>query len=149
MPPSSYCGGGASGWYNFFDCGANVTQDLALAIDYPFAGVELVFLAIGCLAGPEGCAAAKEAGTVFFEVTGANAAETFLSTFLSTGFSIFADGTDGEIGEGTYTSVTAAVLGGIVQDPILDTLIDGYGSGYNHDVFNGISSFFDSRPVIR
>jgi hypothetical protein len=146
----SYCGGGNNGWYNFFDCGANITQDLALLIETPFVGAETIAIGVGCFGGPKGCLAGAGLAQALYNLTGANAAETFLSTFLATGFSIFADvADDGHIGEGTVTAGTAAVVGFFSPDPIIDFIIDGYGAGYNHGVFNGIFSFFNSEPVVK
>jgi hypothetical protein len=155
-PPPSYCGGGPNLPSNVFDCIATATQDLATAIDIPFAGTELGLIAIGCFGGgPEACAAGAaagvEAGIVFFNVTGGNLAEMVLST-TSGGFSFLADASANgisHIGESTVTAVAGVVAGSLSPDPILDLIIDGYGSGYNHDVFNGVFSFFNSDPVIR
>jgi hypothetical protein len=150
---SSYCGGGPNLPYNAFDCAATATQDIALLIDIPFAGAEAVFIAIGCFGGPEGCAAGALLGIELFNGMGGNAVETMLS-FYSAGFSIAADATENgitHIGEPTVTAIAGIVSGTLSPDPILDLIIDGYGSGYNHDVFNGVYSFipFDSDPFIR
>jgi hypothetical protein len=130
----SYCGGGTTGWYNLFDCAANVTQDLALAIDTPFAGLDAVLITAGCFAGPEGCLAGAGVADTIFNVTGANANETALS-FASMIFSVAADYSDDHhFGQSTGISVVAAVAGAFSPDPILDFAIDGIGSAYNHEV---------------
>ena len=142
----SYCGGGPNGWYNFFDCGANVTQDLALVIDIPFAGLDAWLITLGCFDGPAGCLAGALVADTIFNLTAANANETALSA-ASAVFSIFADlnDDDRQIGESSVVSVAAAGVGALSQDPILDFAIDGFGAGYNHDV-KPISSFV---PFIR
>jgi len=139
-PQFSYCGGGPNGWYNFFDCNANVTQDIALAIDAPFAGLDAVLITAGCFAGPEGCVAGAVVADTVFNITGANLDETVMS-FASAGYSILADlSDDRHLGESSLVSAVAAGAGAISQDPILDFAIDGFGSGYNHNV-KPISNF--------
>ena len=153
-PVPSYCGGGPNGLYDVFDCGATFTQDLALVIDTPFAGVELIFLAIGCpLGGLKGCAAGAKVGQTFFKYTGANRGETALS-FFSMVLSIAADAADEGItgiDENSVTAIDGVIAGTWSKDPILDFIIDGYGSAYNHEFVNGVFSFipFDSYPLIR
>jgi len=149
--PPLYCGGGPNSSYNFFDCVATVTQDLAFAVDIPFAGVELAFIVMGCFGGLAGCAAGAKVGIVFFNVTGGNAIETVLSN-TSAAFSVAADASANgitHIGESSVTAISGAVAGNFSPDPILDAIIDGYGAGYNHDLFNGVFSFFNSEPLIR
>lgn len=147
-PQYSYCGGGDL-FYNYMDCGATITQDLALLVDLPFAGVEIIAIGVGCFGGLKGCAAGAALGQELFNLSGGNLVETVLG-FSSAGFTYFADGyDDGEIGEATFTSFATVVAGTLSQDPIVDFTIDGYASGYNHDVFNGIYSFFNSEPVIK
>jgi hypothetical protein len=120
--------------YNFFDCGANVTQDLALAIDIPFAGLDAWLITLGCFDGPGGCLAGAFVADVVFNVSGANASEMGLSISSAT-FSSLADLTDdGHIGESTAVSWVTAGVGALSPDPILDMLIDGFGAGYNHDI---------------
>lgn len=145
----SYCGGGPNGWYNAFDCGATFTQDLALVIDAPFAGLEYFLIAIGCTAGPEGCLAGSGVGITVFNITGANTHETILS-LIAAGSSVAADFyDDARFGESTTVAISGAVLGSLSPDPIIDFAIDGFGSAYNHEVkpISGIpsliSSFFD------
>lgn len=129
-----YCGGGPNGWYNFFDCGANITQDWALAIDTPFAGLEVVLITTGCFAGLEGCVAGAGITDTIFNVLGANADETALS-LISAGFSVAADfADDGHLGQSSAISGVAAVGGFFSPDPILDFAINGFGSAYNHEV---------------
>jgi hypothetical protein len=139
---NSYCGGGPNGTYNFFDCSANVTQDLALAIDTPFAGLDAWLITLGCFAGLEGCAAGAVVADVIFNITGANGNETLLS-FASMIFSVGADfADDRHLGQGSAISVAAAVVGAVSPDPILDFAIDGFGSAYNHEV-NPIYGIFN------
>jgi hypothetical protein len=152
-PPHLYCGGGSNGLYNILDCGATFTQDVVLIIDIPFAGVEMVFITIGCLEGPAGCAAGAALGIELFNGMGANFLEARLSN-LSARLSIFADVADHgliHVGEPSATAIASALAGNISPDPILDLIIDGYGSAYNHDYVNGIYSFipFDSNPFFR
>jgi hypothetical protein len=135
----------SNGLYNFFDCGANVTQDLALAIDTPFAGLDALLITAGCFAGLEGCVAGALAADTVFNLTGANVSEMLLS-FASAGFSSLADFSDDRhLGESTVVSVVAAGAGALSPDPILDFAIDGFGAGYNHDI-KPISNFV---PFIR
>jgi hypothetical protein len=130
----SYCGGGPNGLYNFLDCGANITQDVALAIDAPFAGLDGVLITAGCFAGPEGCAAGAGVADTIFNISGANADETVLS-FASMIFSVAADfADDRHLGQDSVISGVAAVGGAFSPDPILDFAIDGFGSAYNHEV---------------
>ena len=143
---NSYCGGGLNGFYNFFDCTANITQDLALLIDTPFAFGELVLITAGCFAGPKGCLAGAGVAATIFNITGANAAETGLSS-AATVLSIAADfADDGDFGESTAVSFTAGVAGFFSPDPIIDFAIDGFGSAYNHDVkpISGIPALIGS-----
>jgi hypothetical protein len=142
----SYCGGGGNGGYNFFDCGANISQDLALLVDAPFAGLEAVLIVAGCFGGPEGCLAGAGVGITVFNVSGANADETILS-LVAAGFSVAADlADDRHFGESTVVAVSGAVLGLLSPDPILDSAIDGFGSAYNHGIkpISGIPSLIGS-----
>jgi hypothetical protein len=128
--------------YNLFDCGANVTQDLALLIDIPFAGLEAVLIVAGCFAGPEGCLAGAGVGITVFNVSGANADETILSSAAAV-LSVAADlADDRQVGESTVVAISGAVLGLLSPDPIIDFAIDGFGSAYNHEVrpISGIPS---------
>lgn len=129
-----YCGGGSNVSYNILDCGANITQDAALAIDTVFGGIEAVLITAGCFAGPEGCGAGLAVGNMVFNVTGANAFETLLS-FVSMGFSIGADYyDDGHFGESSGIAAGTALVGALSPDPIIDFVIDGFAAGYNHNV---------------
>jgi RHS repeat-associated protein len=125
----SYCGGAPDAYYNFWDCAATATQDLALLVDAPFAGAELLAIGFGCLAGLAGCAAGALAGEELFNVLGGNLVETGLgfASGMSTFFADVAD--DGEIGEATYTAVVTVVVGTLNPDPIGDYIIDGYALG--------------------
>jgi RHS repeat-associated protein len=136
---NSYCGGGPNGAYNFFDCAANVTQDLSLLIDTPFAFGELVLITAGCFAGPQGCLAGAGVADTVFNVTGANGAETVLSlvSMVSSFAADYAD--DNHFGESTVTAAVTGVGGLFSPDPLIDFAIDGFGSAYNHDV-NPISN---------
>jgi hypothetical protein len=105
-----------------------------LVIDTPFAGLEAWLIALGCFAGPEGCLAGAGVADTVFNVLGANASETALS-FTSAGFSVAADFSDDRhLGQDSVISVVAAVGGFFSPDPILDFVVDGFGSAYNHEV---------------
>jgi hypothetical protein len=128
-----YCANGPNGLYNFFDCMANVTQDLALLIDTPFAVLEYYLIALSCMGFA--CGLGVALSDAAFNATGANAAETILSSGLSTIFSIGADRVDdGHLGNNTKSAVALAILGVISPDPLLDFAVDGVGAGLNHDV---------------
>jgi len=81
---------------------------------------------------------------VVFNVTGANAFETILS-FGTLLFSAGADWTDdGQLGLNTADAAIPAIVGAISPDPLLDAVIDSYGSLYNHDYAPGIASSISS-----
>ena len=130
---SFYCGNGPNGLYNFLDCAANVTQDLALLIDTPFAIAEYYLTVLACMGSA--CGLGVALSDAAFNATGANAAETILSSGLSTIFSIGADrAEDGQFGDDTKSAVVLALLGVFSPDPLLDFAVDGVGAGLNHDV---------------
>lgn len=144
-PIENYCGGGTNGWYNFFDCGATITQDMALAIDTPFVLLEGALIGIGCLDGPGGCVAGAAVADAIFNVLGANFEETVLSTGFSTVFTFLADvADDGHVGVNTVDAAIPAVAGYFAADPIVDAGIDAYGSGVNHGAWPGIASYIGS-----
>jgi hypothetical protein len=105
--------------------------------------------AAGCVASAEiGCVEGTVAGVVLgqatFNLFGGKAAETGFSG-LSLVFTAGADLLeDGEFGEATTTSLVTFGVGGLMLDPIGDLVIDGYSSGYNHEIFNGIETIFSS-----
>ena len=121
--------------------GANVTQDLAMLIDTPFAITEGIFIIGECIAVPlAGCITGALMGQAAFNLTGANTAETILSA-ASLALTITADLLDDrELGEASRTSFVTFLAGGMSFDPIIDLAIDGYASGYNHGTFNGIDT---------
>jgi hypothetical protein len=136
-----YCGGGASGWYNFWDCSANLAQDASVIVNAPFASLEFVLIALACAGGA--CSVGVGVGQVIFNVTGGNALESTLSGYSSIA-SILADATDedGTIGEDTFVALATGIGGALSPDPILDYGIDLYGSGYNHETFPGPVTWF-------
>jgi hypothetical protein len=126
---------------------AIATQDLATTIDAGFAMVEIGLVATGCIASSEigcveGAAAGAFLGQMIFNGFGGNAAETGFS-FASLLFTVVADVLDdNEFGEATTTSTATVAAGGLMLDPIGDLVIDGYASGYNHGIFNGLETIF-------
>jgi hypothetical protein len=128
-----YCGNGPNGLYNFFDCAANVTQDLALLIDTPFAIAEYYLIVLACMGSA--CGLGVALSDAAFNASGANVAETVLSTVLATIFSVGADrAKDGQLGGDSKSAVTLAILGVMSPDPLLDFAVDGIGAGLNHDI---------------
>jgi hypothetical protein len=137
----SYCGGGPNSGYNFFDCAANFTQDITLLIEAPFVGLEVTLTTLACIDGA--CPAGIAVTDVIYNVTGANALESYLSA-SSTVFTFFADGADdGQIGESSVNAIITTVVGGIAPDPAFDFVIDLYAAGYNHETFPGIPTILN------
>jgi hypothetical protein len=131
---------------------AVASQDIATVIDGGFAILEVSFVAAGCAitseAGcVEGAAAGLLLGQATFNVFGGNGAETGLS-LASLVFTAVADGLeDNEFGEATTTSLATFGAGGLMLDPIGDLAIDGYASGYNHGIFNGIEAIISGGSL--
>ena len=126
-----------------------MTQDLATVVNLNFALVELYFIVMGCMAGLEGCAVGALTGELVFNGMGGNLAETILS-----GASLFFTGTadildDGEFSEVTITSAATFGAGTLMFDPIGDLAIDGYSSGYNHGIFNGILTVMNGGSIFK
>ena len=136
-----YCASG------FLTCAANFSQDVATAIDFIFAGLEVVLVTEGCLFGPEGCAGGLLASWMVFNL-GPNQMESALSG-ISLALTIAADYEDGALGESSFTSAITFLTGGINPDPIADLVIDGYASGYNHGFFNGIGDIINGEPFLQ
>ena len=127
-------------WYGL----SSFLQDLATSVDLIGLGMESVFIGYGCVtAGLPGCFSGVVAGNIVWVGTGLNSIETGLS-LASAGATLIADYSDGGgFGEATHTSIGTAVVGLISTDPIVDFLIDGYASGYNHGVFCGVDTILD------
>ena len=131
---------------------AIATQDFATTIDAGFGAIELGLATAGCIASSEiGCVEGAIGGLLLgqaiFNVFGGNAAETAFS-FASLLFTVTADVLeDNEFGEATSTSLVTFGAGGLMLDPIGDLVIDGYASGYNHSVFNGIETIFNGGSL--
>jgi len=133
---------------------AIATQDLATTIDAGFGLIEVGLVAAGCVISAEvGCVEGAWGGLLLgqaiFNVFGGNAAETGLSG-VSLIFTVAADVLeDGEFGEATTTSLVTFGVGSLMFDPIGDFLIDGYASGYNHEIFNGIETIFNGGSLFK
>jgi hypothetical protein len=131
---------------------AVATQDIATVIDGGFAVVEVSLVAAGCAITSEagcieGAAAGLLLGQATFNIFGGNGAETGLS-LASLVFTAAADVLeDNEFGEATTTSLLTFGAGGLMLDPIGDLAIDGYASGYNHGIFNGIETILNGGPL--
>jgi hypothetical protein len=145
-PIDDYCNGNVD-----LVCAANMFQDAATLVDL----VGVVFIEIpnvttGCAAGgPAGCAAGEGATILEWNLSPLNPTETALS-----GISLVLTGLDdginnGGFGENTYTSVATFLAGSLPLTPSWDLVIDGYASGYNHGIFNGIGSIFSGSPVYK
>ncbi len=126
-----------------------VLQDVATGID--LVGVVLIeaplVLDACALSSGIGCAA----GVLIAWQAWAplNALET-IASWGSTAFTVVDDFiVTGSFGENTKTAVTLSLLGMMSPDPALDLIIDGYGSGYNHGVFTGISTIFSGGSVFQ
>jgi hypothetical protein len=112
---------------------STVTQDVALGVSLAGASLEIGGAVMG---GPGGA----EVGYAM-QLVITNPIETALS-LASTGITAFSDLLVGEtyirspgdwaIGEATQTSVLGTLLGNLVHEGIIDSVIDGYVSSYNH-----------------
>jgi hypothetical protein len=101
---------------------------------------------VGCV---EGALGGLLLGQATFNVFGGNAAETGLS-FASLIFTAGADVLDdGEFSDATTTALVTFGVGGLMTDPIGDLVVDGYASGYNHGIFNGIETIFNGGSFLR
>ena len=134
-----------------------LTQDMATLVDISGIIGVLGFTGAGCEAGiPRGfwgvvggCAAGAVGGLTFYNTTPLNAAESILST-TSTGLTLIADYIDdGQLGESSKTSVTITLIGGLMIDPFTDLALDGYASGYNHELFNDIDTIIYGGPLMK
>jgi hypothetical protein len=126
---------------------ATATQDIATGIDFVWASAETGFGIEAITGGPEAVAAVVIGVDILYNITGANAWESIFSG-LSLIFTYAADSADdGQISETTLTSAVTFGLGLITPDPIIDLAIDGYASGYNHGVFNGVDTIMNGGPT--
>jgi RHS repeat-associated protein len=144
-PIGNYCGNNG-----FLACTATFTQDVATLIDLVGAGMETALIVDGCFAGGlAGCGTGLLAGITLFNVSGLNLAESgFSGTSLV--FTVLADAAeDGELGESSSTSFVTFLAGGMSPDPILDLAIDGYASGYNHEIFNGFHTIINGGGLFQ
>ncbi len=71
---------------------------------------------------------------------------SFASMLFTIGDDVF---NNGGAGENTVTSVATFLVGGASPDPLADLIIDGYASGYNHGIFNGIRPMFSSGELFK
>lgn len=133
-PIESYCGDTST-----LGCISMLAQDAATLLDLVGVGlIEAPLVAGGCLEGGLlGCAAGEVVAAGIWSIT-LNPIEMGLS-FASTGLTIFDDLiNNGGIGENTITSVATSLAGAMAPTPSSDLLIDGYASGFNHGLFNGL-----------
>ena len=139
-----------SGLVNLLHLFANMTQDIATLIDLGFAAPEVYLLIVGTAsAGPEAIPVVVIGLDLAFNLSGANLAEMSFSG-VSLGFTAIADTIgDGHLGDSTLTSFSTFVAGAAMPDPIGDLIIDGYGSGYNHGLFSGITGLMNSASFFR
>jgi len=122
---------------------------MATTVDVLFAGLEVVLVVGGCASGgPAGCGAGLLASWEIFN-TGPNQLESGLSglSLILTAVEDYSG--DQQLGESTPTSFTTFVVGGMSPDPIVDVVIDGYASRYNHGFFNGISTLMNGGPFFQ
>jgi hypothetical protein len=133
---------------DFLTCAANFSQDMATTIDFLFAGLELVLIIDGCAAGPEGCLAGAFLSEGIWNM-GPNGLESALSgvSLLLTAYAEYTE--SGEFGESTQTSFVTFLAGGLAPDPIVDLVIDGYASGYNHGFFNDIFTITNGGDFLK
>jgi RHS repeat-associated protein len=132
---------------------AIATQDAATYVDAAFVYIEFGLVAGFCIATIEaGCVEGALGGLLLgqamFNLSGANALETGLS-FVSLVLTVAADGLDdGQFGEASLMSAVTFGVGTLMTDPIADFMIDGYASGYNHEIFNGIGTIFNGGSFL-
>jgi hypothetical protein len=140
----NYCGGPVG-----LACASYMFQDAATLIDA--VGVvftEIPLVTAGCAAGPEGCLAGELAAWAAWNASPANATETMLS-LISLGLTVTDDYfNNGGLGENTLTS-SGTFLAGLVNTPSGDLIVDGYASGYNHGLFNGLTTIISGGPIIK
>jgi hypothetical protein len=130
----SYCGN-ISG----LACLAMLTQDIATLIDLVGVGlIETPAVIGGCFeGGPAGCILAEGAVIPVWTSTLNNAETSFSSA--SMGLTILDDVfNNGGWGENSSTSVATWAVGLLPLTPSWDLAVDGYSSGYNHGIFNGV-----------
>jgi RHS repeat-associated protein len=129
-------------------------QFLALVIDVPIGGAEIITAGIACGVTIEvGCI--PGAGEVIldfdliYNTTPLGPAETGFS-FISSALTITADFLDdGKFGEATNTAIFTFLAGAINPDPALDAAIDLYGMGYATGAYNGIDTIMNGGPILK
>ena len=150
-PIAIYCGESSS-----LGCLSFLLQDGATLVDIVGMGVVSALTITGCVVGTPGggggvlagCAAGGAEGLFFYNTTGLNTAESALS-FGSTVLTVIDDARQyGELGESSQTSIPATLTGLVMIDPFTDAIIDGYVSGYNHGLFNGIDHIYNGQPIL-
>jgi hypothetical protein len=148
-PIASYCGQSS-----VLGCLSYLLQDSATMVDIVGFGVVSTLTLVGCVVGTEGgilpgCAAGAMGGLFFYNTSGLNAAESFLSIGSSALTVLDEAIIYGELGESSKTSVTATLVGLVMIDPFTDAIVDGYASGYNHGLFNGIDNIYNGLPILK
>ena len=120
------------------------TQDIATLIDIVGVGVEWTLVGVGCFSGGQaGCLVGYWEAEEIWILGGPNSAETIFSN-ISAVLTISADYIDDrKLGEASATTFATAGAGLFSVEPTTDLLIDGYGTGYNHGIFCGISTILN------
>lgn len=139
-PFGTYCGASSS-----LGCLGMLTQDIATLIDLVGVGViEAPGVMSGCIeGGPLGCVIAEVGVIVTWNLT-LNNLETAASS-ASLALTVVDDAlNNGGLGENSATSFATWVAGLPPLLPSWDLVVDGYSSGYNHGLFNGIHTVFNN-----
>jgi hypothetical protein len=137
-PVGNYCGN-----LRGLACAGMFAQDVATLIDLVGVGlIEAPAVASGCIeAGPLGCAIA-EVGVIATWNLSLNNLETAASS-ASLALTVVDDVlNNGGLGENSATSLATWAAGLPPLTPTWDLVVDGYSSGYNHGLFNGVHTVF-------
>ncbi len=155
MPPANdelvssiynYCGGPVG-----LACASYMFQDAATLVDLGgVVFIEIPTVVAGCAGGgPGGCVAGEGAVILEWNLSPINPTETALS-----GISLVLTGLDdginnGGFGENTYTSGATFFAGLLPLTPSWDLIVDGYASGYNHGIFNGVDYILSGGSIYK
>lgn len=142
---NNYCGGPVN-----LACSSYMFQDGATILDFVgMAFIEIPIVAAGCKSGGLwGCAAGEAAAFFAWQASPINATETALSG-ISFGLIVLDDAlNNGGLGENTYTA-GGTFLAGLVNTASGDFIVDGYASGYNHGIFNGLHTILSGGSLLK